>query len=164
VAERKSNRQEQLEGSSSRHVIWTPSLFLDARASQWLRQKDGPAQDWTRGEGKRRQTPWDLVPAGFFRGSFYFYFYFLFYTRYARPAVERRTPPTSEHIVHHGGNGWRETGGRGQVKTEPVTSETVAAAECGDAELLKLVLCSACGCSQCDQKVSFSPKNSCSSI
>jgi hypothetical protein len=61
-------------------VIWTPSLFLDARASQWLRQKDGPAQDWTRGEGKRRQTPWDLVPAGFFRGSFFlFLFLFLFY-------------------------------------------------------------------------------------
>lgn len=95
---------------------------------------------------------------------FFFKFILFFYTRYARPAVERRTPPTSEHIVHHGGNGWRETGGRGQVKTEPVTSETVAAAECGDAELLKLVLCSACGCSQCDQKVSFSPKNSCSSI
>lgn len=82
-----------------------------------------------------------------FPGFLLFSFSFLFYTRYARPAVERRTPPTYEHIVHHGGNGWRETGGRGQVKTEPVTSETVAAAECGDAELLKLVLCSACGCS-----------------
>jgi len=47
-----------------------------------------------------------------------------------------------------------ETGGRGQVKTESVTSETVAAAECGDADLLKLVLI-LCARSQCDRNLFF---------
>lgn len=91
-------------------------------------------------EGKRRQTPWDLVPAGFFRGSFLFFFFFLFLHTLSTSRSNKAQDSSHSQvdcIVHHGGEkGWRVTVGRGQVKTEPVISETVASAECGDAELL----------------------------